>query len=117
MPSRSGCLSEIPAWLGFPRGFSCGIAPEQRHVFTSRRMWWNEEKDILDLIGGAKERLLDADGFAATIDRDDEVLHEAVKFFRVYQQALRDACAVDFADMVPLVVKAMTESEPYRRSI
>ena len=35
-------------------------APEQRQVFSSRRMWWNEEQDILDIIGGAKERLLDA---------------------------------------------------------
>jgi DNA helicase II / ATP-dependent DNA helicase PcrA len=50
-------------------------------------------------------------GFAAAIDPDDKVLVEAVKYFEVYQQALRDACAIDFADMVPLVVKAMTENE------
>jgi ATP-dependent exoDNAse (exonuclease V) beta subunit len=55
--------------------------------------------------------------FAAAIDPDDEVLVEAVKYFQVYQQALRDACAIDFADMVPLVVKAMTENESYRCSI
>ena len=35
-------------------------APEQRQVFSSPRMGWNEEQDILDIIGGAKERLLDA---------------------------------------------------------
>ena len=80
-------------------------------------MWWNEETDILDIIGGAKERLLDADGFAASIDRDDDALVEAVEYFRVYQQALRDAGAIDFADMVPLVVKAMNANESYRRSI
>ena len=80
-------------------------------------MWWNEETDILDIIGGAKERLLDAASFAAAIDPDDEVLVEAVKYFQVYEQALRDACAIDFADMVPLVVKAMTENEACRRSI
>jgi hypothetical protein len=41
-------------------------------------MWWNEETDILDIIGGAKERLLDAASFAAAIDPNDEVLVEAV---------------------------------------
>jgi DNA helicase II / ATP-dependent DNA helicase PcrA len=110
-------LKRNPGVVGLSERFQLWDTPEQRLVFSSRRMWWNEEKDILDIIGGAKERLLDADGFAAAIDRDDEVLNEAVKYFRVYQQALRDACAVDFADMVPLVVKAMTESESYRRSI
>ncbi len=45
------------------------------------------------------------------------MLAEAVKYFHFYQQALRDAGAIDFADMVPLVVRAMTDSESYRRSI
>lgn len=76
-----------------------------------------KKPDILDILAGAKERLLDADKFAATTDCDDEVLNEAVKYFRVYQQALQDASAIDFADMVPLVVKAMTENQSYRRSI
>jgi DNA helicase II / ATP-dependent DNA helicase PcrA len=110
-------LKRNPGLAGLSERFQLWDAPEQRHVFSSRRMWWNEETDILDIIGGAKERLLDADGFAALIDRDDQVLVEAVEYFRVYQQALRDACAIDFADMVPLVVKAMTASESYRRSI
>jgi superfamily I DNA/RNA helicase len=39
------------------------------------------------------------------------------KYFEIYKQALRDACAIDFADMVPLVVRAMTENEACRRSI
>jgi hypothetical protein len=34
-----------------------------------------------------------------------DALVEAVEYFRVYQQVLRDAGAIDFADMVPLVVK------------
>jgi DNA helicase II / ATP-dependent DNA helicase PcrA len=110
-------LKNNPGMAGLPERFQLWDTPEQRHVFSSRRMWWNEEKDILDIIAGAKERLLDADGFASTIDRDDDVLHEAVKYFHVYQQALRDASAIDFADMVPLVVMAMNGSEAYRRSI
>jgi DNA helicase II / ATP-dependent DNA helicase PcrA len=110
-------LKKNPCVAGLPKKFQLWDAPEQRHIFNSRQMWWNEEKDILDIIGGAKERLLDADAFAATIRRDDEVLVEAIKYFRVYQQALRDAGAIDFADMVPFVVKAMTESQSYRRSI
>jgi len=110
-------LKKDPGMAGLCEGFRLWDTPEQRHVFSSRRMWWNEETDILDIIGGAKERLLDADGFAASIDRDDDALVEAIEYFRVYQQALRDAGAIDFADMVPLVVKAMNANEPYRRSI
>jgi DNA helicase-2/ATP-dependent DNA helicase PcrA len=108
-------LRRNPGMAGLPERFQFWDAAEQRQVFSSRRMWWNEETDILDIIGGAKERLLDA-SFAAAIDPDDEVLVEAVKYFQVYQQALRDACAIDFADMVPLVVKAMTENESYRNA-
>jgi DNA helicase II / ATP-dependent DNA helicase PcrA len=110
-------LRRNPEMAGLSERFQVWDTPEQRLVFSSRRMWWNEEKDILDIIGAAKERLFDADGFAATINPDDELLNEAVNYFRVYQQALRDACAIDFADMVPLVVKAMAESQSYRRSI
>ena len=75
------------------------------------------EQDILDIIGGAKERLLDAAAFAAAIDSDDEALVEAVTYFRVYEQAQHAAGAIDFADMVPLVVKAMTANGVYRRAI
>jgi hypothetical protein len=110
-------LKKTPGVAGLSNRFRLFDAPEQRHIFSSRRMWWNEETDILDIIGGAKERLLDADGFAASIDRDDETLVEAVEYFRVYQQALRDAGAIDFADMVPLVVKAMNANESYCSSI
>jgi len=98
-------LKKNPGMAGLSEGFRLWDAPEQRHIFSSRRMWWNEETDILDIIGGAKERLLDADGFAASIDRDDDALVEAVEYFRVYQQALRDAGAIDFADMVPLIAR------------
>ena len=110
-------LKRNPSVAGLPEPFQLWEAAEQRRVFTSRRMWWNEEEDILDIIGGAKERLLDAEAFAATIDPDDDVMVEAVKYFRVYEQALQDGGAIDFADMVPLVVKAMCINETYRRSI
>ena len=39
-------------------------------------MWWNEDQDILDIIGGAKERLVDAAAFERAAG-DDEVLKEA----------------------------------------
>jgi len=110
-------LKQNPGLAGLSESFQLWDVPAQRQVFSSRRMWWNEETDILDIIGGAKERLLDADEFAATIGCEDEVLNEAVKYFRVYQQALQDASAIDFAGMVPLVVKAMAENQSYRRSI
>jgi DNA helicase-2/ATP-dependent DNA helicase PcrA len=110
-------LRRNPQAAGLPEDFQLWDAPQQRHVFHSRRMWWNEETDILDIIGGAKERRLDAKRFAAQIDRDDDVLVEAVDFFRVYEKALHAAGAIDFADMVPLVVKAMDRDASYAGAI
>ena len=53
-------------------------------------MWWNEDDDILDIIGGAKERLLDADAPGAIADdEDDDTLLKAAEYFRVYEQALQ----------------------------
>ena len=110
-------LKRNPAMAGLPERFQLWDVAEQRRVFAARQMWWNEEADILEIIGGAKERLFDAARFAATVDPDDEMMVEAAKYFRVYEQALREAGAIDFADMVPLVVKAMAGNEAYRRSI
>ncbi len=111
-------LRRDPAAAGLPERFQLWDLPEQRHVFASRRMWWNEDDDILDIIGGAKERLLDADALEDIArGNDDDVLQKAVPYFRVYEAALQEAGAMDFADMVPLVVKAMDQSEDYRRAI
>jgi DNA helicase-2/ATP-dependent DNA helicase PcrA len=106
-------LRKNPQLAGLPEKFQLWDTPQQRHVFASRRMWWNEEIDILDIITGAKERLLDAKRFAAEIDGNDEVLTQAVTFFRVYEEALRAAGAIDFADMVPLLVRAMDTHPSY----
>ena len=102
---------------GLPENFQLWDTPQQRHAFHSRKMWWNEETDILDIIGGAKERLLDATGFAAQIDPKDDVLADAVDFFKVYEKALRAAGAINFADMVPLVVRAMQRDLDYAAAI
>jgi DNA helicase-2/ATP-dependent DNA helicase PcrA len=110
-------LKRDPAAAGLPERFQLWGAPEQRHVFSSRRMWWNEDDDILDIIGGAKERMLDAAALEKAASGHDEVLRKAVPYFRVYEAALRGAGAIDFADMVPLVVRAMDRSETYRRNI
>jgi len=106
-----------PQLAGLSERFPLWDTPQQRHVFSSRRMWWNEEDDILDIITGAKERLLDAAGFAAEIDPSDEVLRRAVEFFRVYEGALREAGAIDFADMVPLMVRTMERNHAYAATI
>jgi DNA helicase-2/ATP-dependent DNA helicase PcrA len=110
-------LRRNPQLAGLSNRFQLWDAPQQRQVFSARRMWWNEEIDILDIIGGAKERLLDANGFAAQIDHDDEVLASAVDFFRVYEKALQAAGAIDFADMVPLLVRAMDQNSAYATTI
>ncbi len=109
-------LKRDPAAAGLKERFPLWDTPEQRQIFNAQRMWWNEDQDILDIIGGAKERLMDAAAFERAAG-DDEVLREAVPFFRVYETALRKAGAIDFADMVPLVAAAMDKSETYRRKI
>ncbi len=106
-------LRRNPQLAGLSERFALWDAPQQRHVFSSRRMWWNEEDDILDIISGAKERLVDAAGFAAEIGPDDEVRRRAVEFFRVYECTLREAGAIDFADMVPLLVRTMQSNPAY----
>jgi DNA helicase-2/ATP-dependent DNA helicase PcrA len=110
-------LRRNPSAAGLPERFHLWDTVEQRRIFTTRQMWWNEELDILEIIGGAKERLLDAATFQAAINIDDDVMVQAVKYFQVYEQALSAAGAIDFADMVPLVVKAMTADASYRRGI
>jgi ATP-dependent DNA helicase UvrD/PcrA len=110
-------LKRNPAIAGLRDQFPLWDAPEQRRVFLDRRMYWNEDADILDIIGGAKERMLNSEAFAANIDPDDEVLTEAVKYFRVYERALSQAGAIDFADMVPLIAKAMADNTAYRQAI
>ncbi len=64
-------LRRNPQLAGLVEGFELWDAPQQRRVFTSRRMWWNEEIDILDIISGAKERLQDAESFAASVEDDE----------------------------------------------
>ena len=109
-------LRRDPAAAGLSEHFQLWDTPQQRHVFNSRRMWWNEEIDILDIIGGAKERLLNAETFAAQINddvEDDNMLRKALEFFTVYENSLRAADAIDFADMVPLLVQAMVRFPEY----
>ena len=110
-------LRRNPQAAGLTEQFALWDTPQQRHVFSSRKMWWNEDEDILDIIGGAKERLLDAEQFADEINTDNEVLARAVAFFRVYERALAAAGAIDFADMVPRLVRAMDGDRDYAASI
>jgi DNA helicase-2/ATP-dependent DNA helicase PcrA len=110
-------LRQSPQSAGLPERFQLWDAAQQRHVFNSRKMWWNEETDILDIIASAKERLLDAKSFAAQIDKNDDVLATAAEFFRVYEDVMRDVGAIDFADMVPLVVAAMDKTPAYAAAV
>src|SRR5215471_17933112 len=48
-------LRRNPQLAGLSDRFPLWDTPQQRHVFSSRQMWWNEEADILDIISGAKE--------------------------------------------------------------
>jgi DNA helicase-2/ATP-dependent DNA helicase PcrA len=110
-------LRRNPQIAGLPLGFKLWDTAQQRQVFNSRQMWWNEETDILEIIAGAKERLLDPASFAAEIDKHDEMLVSAVEFFKVYERARKTAGAIDFADMVPLVFHAMDNNAGYCKAI
>jgi ATP-dependent DNA helicase UvrD/PcrA len=110
-------LRRNPQLAGLSSRFRLWDAPQQRQVFSARRMWWNEDIDILDIIAGAKERLLDASTFAAQIDEDTGILANAVEFFKVYENTLQAAGAIDFADMVPLLVRAMDQNSAYAATI
>ena len=82
-------LRRNPAIAGLGERMVLWNDAEQRRVFTTRRMFWNEDDDILDIIGGAKERLLDARAFAASIDATDDVLVEAANT----SKCMRKRCA------------------------
>lgn len=111
-------LRRHPGAAGLAEGFPLWGPAEQRQAFSARHMWWSEEEDILDIIGGAKERLLaPADLEAAARLNDDAALLKAAAFFRVYEEARREAGAIDFSDMVPLLVRSMKESEACREAI
>ncbi len=111
------CLQRNPRVADLPDHFGVWTAAEGRAVFSTRQMYWNHDGDILDIIAAAKEQLLDARDFEATIRPDDEVGRLAVRFFRVYEAALAEAGAIDFADMVPKLLQAIANHPAYGRTI
>jgi DNA helicase-2/ATP-dependent DNA helicase PcrA len=111
------CLQRKPHLAGLPERIDVWAAHQGRAVFGARRMYWNDEGDILDIIAGAKEQLLDAQSYRRALARDDEVGHRAAEFFAVYEEALREAGAIDFADMVPLLLRAMGDHPAYGRAV
>lgn len=110
-------LRRYPHLFGLKERFPLWEGAQQRFVFVQRRMWWNEDEDILEIIGAAKERMLDPETFAAQLDPEDEIGLKAVEYFRVYEEARKAAGAIDFADMVPLLARTMAENEVLRRSV
>ena len=111
------CLQRKPHLAGLPERVDVWGAHQGRAVFGARRMYWNDEGDILDIISGAKEQLLDAQSYRRALARDDEVGHRAAEFFAVYEDALREAGAIDFADMVPLLLRAVGDHPAYGRAV
>ena len=111
------CLQRKPHLAGLPERIDVWGAHQGRAVFGARRMYWNDEGDILDIIAGAKEQLLDAQSYRRALARDDEAGHRAAEFFAVYEDALREAGAIDFADMVPLLLRAMGDNPAYGRAV
>lgn len=111
------CLQRNPGLAGLPDRFDVWMASEGRAVFARRQLYWNHDGDILDIIAAAKEQLLDSKGFAKALAADDEVGKVAARFFEVYEAALAQSGAIDFADMVPKLLRAVADHPAYGRSI
>lgn len=112
-------LRHSPQVAGLPPSFQLWDNVVRRNVFHSRQMWWNEEIDIFDIIDGMKERLVDAAAFArlAQTPSAPPYYAKAVPFFAEYEAALREAGAIDFADMAPLLEQAMRRHPAFRQMV
>jgi len=103
---------------------SAGLSPDfkiideagQRAVLAANGIRWkNEDGDLLEIIGGAKESLRTPDDFArhlaqeeaqGRIDRSSP-LWGAVEAYRLYQRHLETNGLVDFADLIGHMVRAL----------
>ncbi len=115
-------LRRFPDAAGLGSDFRIIDDAAQRQVLTSLRVRWNpdDDGDLLDIIAGAKERLLTPDAFAAALPeaaaRDDRSpLKRAAEIYRAYQAHLAANNLVDFADLIGHVVRAL-EADPTLRA-
>lgn len=101
--------------LGYKSGFSIYDTDDQKKLVAKclKEMNLDEKKfpakAIMNLIGRAKDKLLTPDEMADEGDAD-YLFSIAAKVYKLYQQKLFDANALDFDDIIMLTVKLFEEN-------
>ncbi|MBQ8836689.1 MAG: UvrD-helicase domain-containing protein [Clostridia bacterium] len=103
------------ALLGYKSGFSIYDTDDQKKLVINclKELNLDEKKfpakSIMNLIGRAKDKLLTPDEMAEDFD-DDYLYSIAAKVYKLYQQKLFDANALDFDDIIMLTVRLLEEN-------
>ena len=101
--------------LGYKSGFSIYDTDDQKKLILNclRELSLDEKKfpakNIMNLIGRAKDKLLSPDEMADEATAD-YLYSIAAKVYKLYQQKLFDANALDFDDIIMLTVKLLEEN-------
>lgn len=101
--------------LGYQSGFSIYDTDDQKKLVIQCLKALNLDekkfpaKNIMNLIGRAKDKLLLPDELAADGD-SDYLISIAAKVYQLYQQRLREANALDFDDIIMLTVRLFEEN-------
>lgn len=103
------------ALLDYKSGFSIYDTDDQKKLVINclRELNLDEKKfpakNIMNLIGRAKDKLLSPEEMAEDFDAD-YLYSIAAKVYKLYQQKLFDANALDFDDIIMLTVKLLEEN-------
>ena len=101
--------------LGYKSGFSIYDTDDQKKLVAKclKEMNLDEKKfpakSIMNMIGRAKDKLLTPDEMADE-GETDYLFSVAAKVYKVYQQKLFDANALDFDDIIMLTVRLLEEN-------
>ncbi len=101
--------------LGYRSGFSIYDTDDQKKLVINCMKELNLDekkfpaKNILNIIGRAKDKLLTPDELM-TESGEDFLFSVAAKVYKLYQQRLFDANALDFDDIIMLTVKLFEEN-------
>ena len=101
--------------LGYKSGFSIYDTDDQKKLVISclRKLNLDEKKfpakNIMNIIGRAKDKLLSPDEMAEEFN-EDYLFSIASKVYKLYQQKLFDANALDFDDIIMLTVRLLEDN-------
>lgn len=108
-------LRDLAPAAGVSPGFSIADNRASRAVLHEHRIFWDEDEDLLDIIAGAKERLLSPKAFKTASKtwiangERPSYYEAAARFYGTYQSALENRNMVDFGDLVMKLIEAMDE--------